>query len=101
EHLARDWPELVPSYLALYRRPYPDRATTEPVKSMVATLKKRFDIADRRARALQPRPAAEQLALAICRRLHRVTLGGARRVGYHRRIIHIEIPHETVRRLWG
>jgi len=65
EHLARDWPELVPSYLALYRRPYPDRATTEPVKSMVATLKKRFDIADRRARALQPRPAAEQLALAI------------------------------------
>ncbi|PYN21688.1 MAG: radical SAM protein, partial [Candidatus Rokuibacteriota bacterium] len=23
EHLARDWPELVPSYLALYRRPYP------------------------------------------------------------------------------
>lgn len=66
EHLARDWPELVPSYLALYRRPYPDRATTtDPVKSLVAELKKRFDVADRRARPLEPRPAAEQLALAI------------------------------------
>jgi len=65
EHLARDWPELVPSYLALYRRPYPDRATTEPVKSTVAALKTRFAIADRRARPLVPRPAAEQLALAI------------------------------------
>src|SRR6266850_5195540 len=62
EHLARDWPALVPSYLALYRRPYPDRATTEPVKSTVAALKERFAIADRRARPLVPRPAAEQLA---------------------------------------
>ena len=65
EHLARDWPELVPSYLALYRRPYPDRATTEPVKSTVAALKTRFAIADRRARPLVARPAAEQLALAM------------------------------------
>jgi len=65
EHLARDWPELVPSYLALYRRPYPDRATTDPVKSSVAALTKRFAIADRRARPLVPRAAAEQLALAI------------------------------------
>lgn len=72
EHLARDWPELVPSYLALYRRPYPGRATTEPVKRAVAALKKRFAIADRRDRPLEPSqgedtpsPAAEQLALAI------------------------------------
>ena len=65
EHLARDWPELVPSYLALYRHPYPERATTEPIKSAVAALKKRFDVADRRARPLEPRPGAEQLALAI------------------------------------
>ncbi len=65
EHLARDWPELVPSYLALYSRPYPDRATTDPVKSTVAALTKRFAIADRRARPLVPRAAAEQLALAI------------------------------------
>src|SRR5258705_2839838 len=65
EHLARDWPELVPSYLALYRRPYPGRATTEPVKSTVAALKTRFGVADRRARPLGPRPVAEQLALAI------------------------------------
>src|SRR5438128_578493 len=65
EHLARDWPELVPSYLALYRRPYPGRATTEPVKGTVAALKKRFGVADRRVRPLEPSPAAEQLALAI------------------------------------
>src|SRR5262249_58473740 len=65
EHLARDWPELVPSYLALYRRPYPDLGTPEPVQSAVAALKKRFDITDRRARPLEPRPAAEQLALAM------------------------------------
>ena len=66
EHLARDWPELVPSYLALYRRPYPDRAISEPVKSTVAALKKRFDIADRRARPLEPSAQPpEQLALAM------------------------------------
>src|SRR5439155_388256 len=34
-------------------------------------------------------------------RLFRVTLGGARRVGYHRRIIQTEFLHETVRRIWG
>ena len=51
--------------LALYRRPYPDRATTEPVKSAVAALKQRFGVADRRVRPLEPAPAAEQLALAI------------------------------------
>jgi DNA repair photolyase len=65
EHLARDWPELVPSYLALYRRPYPDRATSEPVKQTVAALGRRLGIADRRARPLQPSPAAEQLPLAM------------------------------------
>jgi len=65
EHLAREWPELVPSYFALYRRPYPDRALTESVKSAVGALKKRFDIVDRRAHPLEPRPAPEQLALAI------------------------------------
>src|SRR5947207_3303458 len=45
--------------------PSPERATTEPIKSAVAALKKRFDVADRRARPLEPRPGAEQLALAI------------------------------------
>src|SRR6266850_626441 len=54
-----------------------------------------------RARPLVPRPAAEQLALAIWIRLSRVTLGAARRVGYHRRIIQTEFVHETVRRIWG
>src|SRR6266850_6663034 len=54
-----------------------------------------------RARPLVPRPAAEQLALAIWIRLSRGTLGAARRVGYHRRIIQTEFLHETVRRIWG
>ncbi len=65
EHLARDWPELVPSYLALYRRPYPDRATREPVKRAVAALSARCGIADRRARPLEPSETSEQLALAV------------------------------------
>src|SRR5262249_47443887 len=65
EHLARDWPVLVPSYLALYRRPYPDRATTDPVEGLWGELKRRCAVADRRPGPLEPRPAAEQLALAI------------------------------------
>jgi DNA repair photolyase len=65
EHLARDWPELLPRYLALYRSPYPSRAATAPVKEEVAALKRRFAIADRRARPLEPPPAPEQLMLAM------------------------------------
>ena len=65
EHLARDWPELVPSYLALYRRPYPGHLTTEPIKRTVETLAKRFAIADRRGRPLEPAEAPAQLSLAI------------------------------------
>jgi DNA repair photolyase len=65
EHLARDWPELLPRYLALYRSPYPSRAATAPVKEEVAALKRRFAIADRRAHPLEPPPAAEQLSLAM------------------------------------
>jgi DNA repair photolyase len=63
EHLARDWPELLPRYLALYRSPYPSRAVSAPVKKQVAALKRRFAIADRRARPLEPPPAPEQLSL--------------------------------------
>ena len=65
EHLARDWPELMPRYLALYRSPYPSRAVSAPVKDEVAALKRRFAIADRRARPLEPPPAPEQLLLAM------------------------------------
>ena len=67
EHLARDWPELVPRYLELYRSPYPSRAATAPVKEHVAELERRFAVVDRRARPLEPAPAPapEQLALAL------------------------------------
>jgi DNA repair photolyase len=65
EQLSRDWPELVPRYLALYRSPYPSRAVSAPVKEKVAALKRRFAIADRRARPLEPLPVPEQLSLAM------------------------------------
>ena len=65
EHLARDWPELLPRYLATYRSPYPSRAVSAPLKEEVAALKRRFAIADRRARPLQPAPPPEQLSLAM------------------------------------
>ena len=64
EHLARDWPELLPRYLALYRTPYPGRAATAPVKEEVAALKRRFAIADRRERPLEPPAAPQQLSFA-------------------------------------
>jgi DNA repair photolyase len=65
EHLARDWPELLPRYEAIYRRPYPDRAVTAPLKTEVAALKQRFGIADRRERPLEPPAPPEQLSLAM------------------------------------
>src|SRR5438445_456986 len=65
ENLARDWPELLPRYEAIYRRPYPDRAESEPIKAHVAVLRREFEIADRRARPLEPPPAPEQAELPI------------------------------------
>jgi DNA repair photolyase len=60
EHLARDWPELLPRYEAIYRRPYPERRESEPIKTTVAALRLQHEIADRRARPLEPPPAPEQ-----------------------------------------
>jgi DNA repair photolyase len=68
EHLARDWPELLPRYEAMYQRPYPDRRESDTLKAQVAALRREFDIADRRARPLEPPPAPEQLMLAISER---------------------------------
>lgn len=65
EHLARDWPELLPRYQRLYRAPYLDKAVSEPVRQEVAALRERFEIADRRAVKLEPEPEPEQLPLAI------------------------------------
>ena len=65
EHLARDWPALLPRYLELYRVPYPGRAVTAPLKEEVAALARRFAIADRRERPLEPPTPPEQLQLAM------------------------------------
>src|SRR2546427_7309095 len=66
EHLARDWPALLPRYEAIYRRgAYPDREESEPPRARVAALRRELDVADRRLRPLGPPPAPEQLALAI------------------------------------
>jgi DNA repair photolyase len=64
-HLARDWPALLPRYEAMYQRPYPDRRESDAVKAQVAGLRRELDVADRRARPLEPPPEPEQLALAI------------------------------------
>jgi DNA repair photolyase len=61
DHLARDWPELLDRYSRLYRRPYLDRAHTEPIRAEVAALRKTFAIADRRVAPLEPDPQPEQL----------------------------------------
>jgi hypothetical protein len=66
ENLARDWPALLPRYEAMYAgRAYVDEATLRPVRSRVAELAARHDIADRRAHPLVPEPVAiaEQLQL--------------------------------------
>ena len=65
EHLARDWPQLLDRYRQLYRRPYLDRAHTQPIRAHVAALKKTFAIADRRVVPLEPDPEPEQLALQL------------------------------------
>jgi DNA repair photolyase len=47
EHLARDWPELVPQYERLYRgRAYLGKAEIEPVRREVADLRQRFGVAE-------------------------------------------------------
>ena len=69
DHLARDWPELVPRYERLYRgRAYLGKAEIEPVRREVADLRDRFEVADRRGVRILPSgapvpPGAEQLLL--------------------------------------
>jgi DNA repair photolyase len=65
ESLARHWPALLPRYEQLYRTPYPDRRTSDPIKARVARLRVDHAIADRRLRPLEPPPAVEQLALTL------------------------------------
>jgi DNA repair photolyase len=66
EHLADDWPELVPLYEELYaRKAYLPAEHIRPIKAQVADLAQRFEIADRRSRPIRREPRPEQLSLAV------------------------------------
>jgi DNA repair photolyase len=66
EHLAEDWPELVPKYRELYgRRAYLGADDVKPLKRRVAALARELGVADRRARPVEPEAEPEQLALAV------------------------------------
>jgi DNA repair photolyase len=66
EALARDWPEELDRYERIYSRgAYLPKAEAEPVRQLVAELRQRHDIRDRRSTRLEPQPPAEQLALAV------------------------------------
>jgi DNA repair photolyase len=64
--LARDWPEELARYTALYgSRVHLDRKVADPIRGRVAALRETYAIEDRRAYRLEPVPAPEQLALSI------------------------------------
>lgn len=64
--LGRDWPEELERYARLYgSRAYLAKGQTEPVRQLVAELRKRHGIRDRRKVKLEPAPPMEQLELSI------------------------------------
>jgi DNA repair photolyase len=64
EALARDWPEELERYERLYEdRAYLPKKLGEPVRALVADLRAKHGIRDRRRLKLRPRPRAVQLAL--------------------------------------
>jgi len=66
EALARDWPEQLERYEHLYgRRAYLAKKDAAPVRELIAELRRKHGIADRRTRRLEPPPEPEQLALAV------------------------------------
>jgi DNA repair photolyase len=66
EALASDWPEELDRYERLYAsRAYLPKADVEPVRIMVAELRKRHGIRDRRRVRVAPPAPAEQLTLAV------------------------------------
>src|SRR6476620_7457373 len=66
EALAADWPEELHRYERLYAsRAYLPKAEVEPVRTLVAQLRKRHGIGDRRRVRVEPPAAAEQLTLAV------------------------------------
>jgi DNA repair photolyase len=66
EALAADWPEELDRYERLYEsRAYLPKAEVEPVRTLIAQLRKRHGIGDRRRVRVEPPAAAEQLTLAV------------------------------------
>jgi DNA repair photolyase len=66
EHLAEDWPELVPRYEQLYRsRAYLGVGHAKPVRQEVAALAREFEVRDRRVQPAEPAREPEQLSLAV------------------------------------
>jgi DNA repair photolyase len=66
DHLARDWPELLPRYERLYRgRGYLAETDARPIRKTIAEIRDRYRIADRRASPIDPLPEPEQLTLLI------------------------------------
>ncbi len=66
EHLAQDWPELLPHYQQLYRgRAYLGAEEAKPIRREVSAFAREFGVADRRANRLEPEREPEQLALAV------------------------------------
>jgi DNA repair photolyase len=66
EHLAEDWPELLPRYLELYQgRAYLKGDDTKPVRQQVAALAKEYGVRDRRKIRLDGAHQDEQLAMSV------------------------------------
>ena len=64
--LARDWPELLTRYERLYAgRAYLAKKEAAPVRELVAELRHRHGIADRRSLKVTPPAEPTQLALAL------------------------------------
>jgi DNA repair photolyase len=66
EHLAEDWPELLPHYAELYEgRAYLQSAEAKPLRQQVAALAREYGVKDRRATPLDGTQHDEQLGLAV------------------------------------
>jgi hypothetical protein len=66
EHLAEDWPELLPRYRELYRSPaYLPSDVTKSLRQQVSALARELGVADRRIHPAEPESEPEQLALTV------------------------------------
>jgi hypothetical protein len=75
DHLARDWPQLLPMYERLYRgRAYLGKAELEPVRREVAELRHRFAVAEPAHAPRPPGAMARALASTSTNEAHAVGL---------------------------